>query len=284
MSGNITINPLLTTNAAGSFDVTTDGYIQGTALNDPAVRFQLAGGYLASTETMPMWGGVGITELVPTKVAGSAGGLGGAVARATSLTGSTAITGFTVFDQDHSMVTSPQSPVPLAAGLMGVNFYRFGTNARIVVAIDPALVDLEGNIITSSVSWDFGLQRLIPYVASYPANVFTAMTWSAGVVTGTTTTAHGISVGDDFTVSGVVPAGYNGTYTAVTGTTGSTLKYALATNPGSVTTEGTLVAGGGALNCRLVDVNIGNSMTVNYDPVSGFATWNRNGSTGIIVI
>jgi hypothetical protein len=167
---------------------------------------------------------------------------------------------------------------------MGVNLYALGSNARIAVACDPALVDLDGGLITQQVSWDFGAQRLIPYVAAYPANVITAATWAAGVVTLTTTTAHGVAVGDDFTVAGMTPNAYNGNFTAVAGTTGSTLKYALANDPGASTVMGTLVAGGGALPCKVLNVQIGNSMTVDYDPTTGFATWNRSGSAALIQI
>ena len=47
VAANITINPSLTSNALGSFNIASTGYIQGTALDNPAVRYQLAGGVLA---------------------------------------------------------------------------------------------------------------------------------------------------------------------------------------------------------------------------------------------
>jgi hypothetical protein len=244
------------------------------------VRNALAGGTLSNDETLPIWGGVGISER--TAVLGNA--LGGTLVRAPSLVGASALTGFTVFDQDHSMINTPQSEVPLAASGMGVNFYRLGSGARIAVAIDPALVDMDGNIITQQVSWDFALQRLIPYVAAYPANVITGATWADGVVTATTTTAHGVGVGNDFTITGFTPDAYNGTFTALAGTTGSTLKYGVAVDPGADTVQGTLVAGGGALAVKTLETQIGNSMTVDYDPATGFAKWNRSGSAAIILI
>lgn len=81
------------------------------------------------------------------------------------------------------------------------------------------------------------------YSAAWPTNNFTALTWSAangGTVTGTTTTAHTVRPGDSFTVTGCTPAGYNGTWVALPGTTGSTLLWALATNPGTQTVLGSL--------------------------------------------
>lgn len=293
MSAQIAFNPLVTTNAAGSFNVQSDGYIQGQAMDDPSARFRLAGGILASTETIPMWGGVGISETTSPYSGGSKNGvLGGSITRAAQIAvaGTPAdgdLTGFSVFDQDHSMINTPQSPVPLAASGMSVNFYRFGSNARIALAIDPALVDLEGHVITQLVSWDFALQRLIPGVAAYPANVFSAETRALVggiyVATATTTTPHGIGVGDDFTVSGVTPDAYNGTFTAIAGTTGSTLKYNLGTvDPGATTVQGQLNAGGGYVPVKILNVQIGNSMVVSYDPATGFATWNRSGSTALV--
>lgn len=289
MVANVSFNPGITTTAAGSFNVTSLGLTQGSAYDDPAVRYALSGGVLASTETLPMWGGCGIYNLIPGVAGAQEQSLGEVVGRANSLTGANALTAFSVYQQAYGMLTTPQSPVPLSASGMQVNFYRLGSGARIHVAIDPALVSLEGTIITSQVSWDFALQRLIPFVAAYPANVITAAAWAntnGGQATLTTTTAHGVAVGSDFTITGVTPAAYNGTFTALAGTAGSSLVYALplAATPGAGTAFGTLVAGGGALNVRVLETQIGNSMTVSFDPVTGFATWNRSGSAATILI
>jgi hypothetical protein len=81
-----------------------------------------------------------------------------------------------------------------------------------------------------------------PNLGVYSANALSAITWSSGVVTATTTTAHGVVPGNWFTISGQTPIAYNGTYLALTGTTGTSLVYAKATNPGTSTVLGTLVA------------------------------------------
>ncbi len=285
MVASITINPVVTTNAAGSFVTASDGGVQGLFLDDPAVRFALRSGYVLSTETLPMWGGVAIFEDIPTPgQANPLPELQSPVGRATSITGTSPITAITVFNQAHNMLNSPQSPVPLAGTGMTVNYFRLGSGARIHVAIDPALVTLEGGLINQQVSWDFALQRVIPFVAAYGAVTFGTLSWGTaggGTVTGTTTGAHGITVGSDFTVSGVVPAAYNGTFTALAGTTGSTIVWALpaASTPGTVTTLGTINAGGGAFPCKINRIDIGNSMVVSFNAATGFATWNRSGAT-----
>lgn len=187
------------------------------------------------------------------------------------------------------MVQTSTSEVPVALNNMSVHFYRLGTGARIAVAVDPALISLQGDIISTQVSWDFGGQKLVQGQAAFAANVITAASWastSGGQATFTTTTSHGVSVGSYFTISGVTPAAYNGTYLAITGTTGSTLVAALplASTPGAGSAFGTLVAGGGFLNVDVIDVKSTNCMTVLYNPVTGNVTFTRNGACAQIKI
>ncbi len=81
-----------------------------------------------------------------------------------------------------------------------------------------------------------------PQMHVYPADAFVSLSWSNGTATGSTASAHGVTVGDWFQVAGVVPVGYNGWHQAAAGTTGSTLVWAQASNPGAVTTQGTMLA------------------------------------------
>ena len=194
----ISINPSLTTNAAGSFNVQSLGFIQGMALDDPSVRNELAGGYLDAAETVPMWGGIAIDELIAAVTESRGPSIKRAVSYAT-------LTGFSVFNQNHAAISSPQSPVPLTPSGMLVNFYRLGSGARIPLKIDPALVTLEGDIITTQVSWDFATQQIVAFDTT-------------------------------------------------------------------------------ALDVRVLEVAVGNSLTVTYDAGTGFATWNKSGSVAIVVI
>lgn len=74
-----------------------------------------------------------------------------------------------------------------------------------------------------------------------PAKALTSLTWSASVVTGTTTAPHGWTNADVIqgVIAGAVPTGYNGTF-AITITGASTFTYPLMSNPGSETTPGTV--------------------------------------------
>jgi hypothetical protein len=73
----------------------------------------------------------------------------------------------------------------------------------------------------------------------------TTASWSGSVATITfaTQTAVPFATGSTITVTGFSPSGYNGVYT-VTGGTTSTVTYALASNPGSVTYAGNVTASG----------------------------------------
>lgn len=303
MVATVTINPYLTSTGAGSFNIQSDGYIQGQAMDDPSARYRLRMGVLANTETLPMWGGVGISETTKPYTGGQSQGVqGGLITRATTIsaTGATgALTGFSVFDQDYAMINSPQSPVPLIGSLGQVNFYPLGSLARIAVNCNPLLVNLEGNPISQQVSWDFLNQQLIPFVAAYSADNVTAASYNSGtgLITITLTTGGELAAGDVFTLSGIVstgaganlPNGYNGTFVAAAGTTGTTLTYqgvagGGANTPGTYSSGGKLNAGGGAVPCKVLDVQNGNSMTVVYASATGFATWNRSGTTALIQI
>lgn len=161
----VTINPALVTNAAGKFSLTTDGYVQGTALNDPAVRNELVQGIVAVAQTTPLWGGMAITDSLANPASVSQA-ISASLALATAQGN---ITGFTVFDQANAMIQSPQSPVPLApagdnAGHPGgfINFYRLGSGARIVVACSAAVAAaLESGASNQALYWDYTNQVLL---------------------------------------------------------------------------------------------------------------------------
>ena len=300
MVASLSFNPLATSNAAGSFSIESAGFIQGQAMDDPATRNALALGYLASTETLPMWGGVGVTELIATLASSTtpANALGGAIGRATTLTAATTgqLTGFSVFDQAHGMISSPQSPVPLAGTYQTISFYRMGSNARIAVACDPTLVSLRGGLITQQVSWDFNDSILQPYDASTATYSVTSITSSylAGVYTFAVVMASSSqvgAVGDLINVSGVTGTGaslVNGTQVVTSYTSATSFSFQVTAASGAIATgalSGTILLnyGTGALNVKVLDV-VSNSMTVSYSTVTGFATWNRSGTCALIQI
>jgi len=161
MSGSIAFNPMATTNYAGGFSYQSNGLVQGVAMDDPAVRFALAGGILASDETEPMWGGVGIYAHVPPAASET---LGTVVGRADNNTQYDAkqIVGFSVVNQATAWLTTPQSPAPTASPGMTVPYFLFGSGARIAVDCDATLAAalLDGTIVPE-LYWDFTNQQLV---------------------------------------------------------------------------------------------------------------------------
>lgn len=296
MVATLAFNPGVTTNAAGTFNTESNGYIQGTMLDDPALRNYLAGGVLSASETLPMWGGVAIYEQISNS---SNTALGNTVGRATSVTttSSTGLVGFAVLNQAYGMTTSPQSPVPMAGSYQSVNYVRLGSSSRVVVAIDPSLVSLETGSIAQQVSWDFNGQRLQAYDASTATVSLTSITssYSNGVYTFVVVAAAASlvgAVGDMINVSGVTGTGaalVNGSQIVTAYTDNEHFSFQVTAASGAIATgalAGTLVLneGTGALNVQIIDVKIGNCMIVNYNATTGFATWNYNGSAAVILI
>jgi hypothetical protein len=241
----------------GLFNATSTGLRQGTAYADPSTRYRLRAGLLSQNETIPMWGGVGVYAFVPGSSTGALTlpnyALGTIVGRATALTGTYTLAGFSVFDEAYGMVTSPFSTVPLIGSGGQVNWYPLGSLARIAVACDPDLIDLRGANINPQVSWDFTNQLLVPYASTtissgtYPsAATISSGTYTSttGAVSLTTNAAHGLVAGDAFTLSGMTGTGsfasLDGTFTAGAGTTGSTIDFTIATSLTLTITGGNL--------------------------------------------
>ncbi|HBX8193678.1 TPA: hypothetical protein MIH46_19975 [Klebsiella pneumoniae] len=284
---NLSLNPMATTNAAGSFGVQSDGFIQGVALDDPANRFNLASGTVAATETKPLWGGLPVAELLPGV---NSSPRGSTIRRAVSLA---ELEGFTVFNQAHNGLTTPQSPVPLYASGMSVSFYRLGSNMRVPLKASAQVVALgtAGASVKTPLAWDFVNNQVTTAAAAAFAGaavVTTAVTYSNGVATATTASAHGLTAGQYVKISGVAPAAYNGTVVVLTAPTATTFTYAPVSAPGgSATTQGTIGAVAQAditLPVKVISIESGNSKTVSYDSATGFLTWNNTDSCALVLL
>jgi len=292
MSNFVSFNPMLTTNAAGSFSVQSEGYVQGTALDDPAIRYQLANGVLAQTESLPMWGGVAIYENMPNPGFGNVTGPN--VGRATATTN---LTGFSVFNQGHAMVNWPQNKVPIVGQGGTVPFFRLGSNARIPVACDPSLVSLSGGLINQQVSWDFNNQVLQPYDASTATVSVTSITssYANGVYTFVVVAAAATNVGavgDSIYVAGVTGTGaslVNGSQVVTAYTDSQHFSFQITAASGAIATGAlsgtiTLVQGTGALNVKVLEINQGNSKVVVWNQSQLTANWNLTGTVALIQI
>lgn len=300
MSANLSFNPYKSTTGQGLFaGASADGLVQGVAYPDPATRFALRTGILSNAETIPMWGGLAIYENVPDgytapsvslgDIGGRAPALGVSVGRATALTGASAYAGFSVFDQAYGMVITPDSRVPMIGSGGQVMTYRKGSGARIAVKCDPSLIGLQGGPIGANVSWDWVNGLLVPYLGTLTISSGTYVT-GTGVVTLTMSAPITFSPGDAVVVSGLTGTGafaaLDGTFTALDGTTGSTVVYNAGAGHGAATiTGGSLTLGSGAseaLPVSVLDVQIGGCMTVDYDAATNTANWDYDGNAAVI--
>jgi hypothetical protein len=289
----ISFNPLLVTVAPASFSTTTDGYVQGVMLDDPAVRYALAGGVLAAAETFPMWGGVAIYEDIP-GASGVSVSMGALLGRALS---TTAIAGFSVFNQAGNWITSPQSEAPSAAGGMTVPYVRLGSGARVVVQCNPSLASLQGGATNQQVSWDFNNQVLQPFDASTPTYALTSLAWAntnGGQLTVVAAVATPVgAVGDFVNISGATNTGTGGAAAVnrdfqVVAFTDN--QHFILGAPAAAGVYGTIAGspvlnyGTGALPVKVLEVAVGNSKVISYDAVNNFVHWNPNGSTALILL
>lgn len=251
MVANIPYNPNITTVAGGAFSTTSIGLVQGDVYPDPSIIYKKASGTLAQTETIPMFGGVAIYTDIGGVAGGPSGALGTVVGRATSLANLLAFSTWS-----YGQINTPQSPVPLAASGMQVEYFRLGSGARVIVQCDPNLIDLRGGLTNADVSWDFVNQMLVPYsTATISTGTYTAdATISSGTynaVTGavvlTIAGNHGLLPGDTFVLSAMTGTGVfadlNGTWVATAGTANATLNFTAPTGLVLTITGGTLGTG-----------------------------------------
>lgn len=197
MSASINMNPMLTTNANGLFNVSSNGFTQGDAQADPAVKFALASGLLSTSATAPLWGGIPISESIPAASAQpGTNATGSSVIQSTTLANST---GICVFNQAFHGITSPQSNAPSYLPGMSVNFYRFGSGARIPLRINPALVSLDGGLVTQQVSWDFTNNWITTYDGSnaFPVKILTISTSGNKTVSYNSGTGYATWIGSE---------------------------------------------------------------------------------------
>jgi hypothetical protein len=143
-----------TTGVSGAFLKDTEGYIAGFMLDDPAIRYQIESGVLASGVSGSVYAGLPVTISIP-----EPGALLGSVL--TLATSAANIDGWIVANQSADMFVTPSNPVPVAIAGMTVNFVRKGTGARIVLPISSGLASsLPTEETSTQVSWDFTNQEL----------------------------------------------------------------------------------------------------------------------------
>lgn len=146
----IAFNPSLMTAPQDSFLLETQRFIQGLTQDDPVSRMHLLAASVASNVTQPVWGGIGVS--IATGSLTNNNPMLNSVAPAST----TAIQGFTVFDQGIEYIQVPGNTVPTVSAGQSVPVYAFGSKARIPVPIASGVLDSleEVSIFTSPLYWD----------------------------------------------------------------------------------------------------------------------------------
>lgn len=277
---NISFNPQLTSAPQNSFLLETEGFVQGAFFDDPSARLWLAMGQIDASVTQAIWGGMAITEYVPTSNA-----QGNTLKLATSPASN--ITAFTVFNQANNMIITPGNTVQQADAGMSMAYFRLGSNARIAVQCDTSLASaLDGNATNQQVSWDFNNQVLTAYDASTATVSVTSMTnsYASNVNTIAIVCAAASNVGavgDLINISGATNTGtggnaaVNGNFVVTAFTDNEHFSIQVPGASGYIgTIAGTIVLnqGTGALPVKVLGVNT-NSKVVSYNDVTGAVTW-----------
>ncbi|MDE2104862.1 MAG: hypothetical protein KGL39_46930 [Patescibacteria group bacterium] len=146
---NISFNPALTSQPQNSFQLQTQGFIQGLTADDPVSRMFLMAGQVGSGVSQPVWGGLGI--------AANVGGLpkSGMASPTITMATTSEIQGFTVFDQAINMSIIPGNAVPVASAGQSVAFYLFGSNARVPLPVASGVFTaLETAAVNVTLYWD----------------------------------------------------------------------------------------------------------------------------------
>lgn len=115
-------------------------------------------------------------------------------------------------------------------GIFEIYDVPLSTTMRYAVAADPGTA-----VVTTA--------RCVKQWKISQAQTATATTgtaWAAQVATFTTTAVHGFEIGNRVVVSGASPAGYNGTFTILDTPTTTSFTVAMASDPGTWTSGGTI--------------------------------------------
>lgn len=135
------------------------------------------------------------------------------------------------------------NPIQIARG-SARSVYADGTN-QVVFADTIIIPGSDNQIIYNDAGVLAGSSTLTFDGAAVSVGGSTATTgasWSSGTATVTFSSGPTIPVGSVVSIAGVVPSGYNGSW-VTTGASSTQVQFAVATNPGTYTTAGTISYG-----------------------------------------
>jgi hypothetical protein len=139
MPATVSLQPYVTTTSTLSFQLQTDGFIQGFFQDSPVTRYALEGGVVSSSQTTPIWGGLPLSLTIPGPgLLGSSSGTG---AVATVATTAANIDAWCVLNQASAGVITTNSPSPLFPSGASLNFGRIGCGMLLALPVNPTAVN-----------------------------------------------------------------------------------------------------------------------------------------------
>ena len=93
---------------------------------------------------------------------------------------------------------------------------------------------------TGAADWQYsGKPQIVRFASSV---ALSSLATSSGTVTAGTSSDHGLSTGDAFTISGATPSSYNGAFVVASTTGSDSFTFVMDSSPNDSTTHGTLTA------------------------------------------
>lgn len=159
MPATVSLQPFVTTTSQNSFQVQTDGFIQGFFQDSPVTRYALEGGVVSASQATPIWGGLPLTLTVPAPgLLGSSSGIGPA---ATVATTAATIDAWCCLNQAAAGIITANSTSPLYTSGSSLNFGRVGCGMLLALPINPQAVNTLANAQTNiPIFWDFVNNRV----------------------------------------------------------------------------------------------------------------------------
>jgi len=131
----ISFNPFKTYGDSPSFNVSSQGYVQGDAQDDPALQLLLESGIVSTAVTTQIHAGQPLT--VGAAVRGNQNTYGGSVVKPLVVNH---INAWCVSNRNYNGIITPGNPVPSWSGGEAVHFYRSGSGARIPLPLAADVV------------------------------------------------------------------------------------------------------------------------------------------------
>lgn len=132
---SITFNPYKTFGNSPSFNVSSQGYVQGDAQDDPAVQLLLESGVMISTATVNVFSGAPVS--VAASVRSAQNTYAGSVVKPLVVN---QIGGWVVSNRNYHGIITAGNPVPSWGAGESVHFYRPGSKARIPLPLAADVV------------------------------------------------------------------------------------------------------------------------------------------------